>query len=276
MIEHDVNIYSFNDYVYFFEDLYLYVKSKNVDYSQRDFARDLGIPAPRINQILNRKEGLSAKRARELAEKIDLNDAEKDYFYHLVLSKTSKSKNQREISAEYIKKYNHNTKQNYLGIEKYSIIRLEGWDIVWNSIELEPVLEKLREKCVASGMTRDKFNEIVLVFIEEDLIGVVEGRIFKKKKNIAFGNSISSKDIRKYHISKLKESIRSLELLDHTQRKNESMTFTIRKEDYPILERRVEEFVDNLYVGLEETGHDELMTINVSLFPSFMADRGVE
>ena len=51
MIEHEVNIFNFNDYVDYLEEVYLELKSRNADYSQRDYARDLNIPAPRINQI---------------------------------------------------------------------------------------------------------------------------------------------------------------------------------------------------------------------------------
>ena len=273
-IDHDVNIYNFNDYVYFFEELYLSQKNKKLDYSQRDFAKDLGVPAPRINQVLNRKEGISAKRALEIAKRIDLNDAEKEYFYHLVLSKTSKSDKQKQISVEYLQKYNLNTNHNYLGLDKHPIIRMEGWDIIWNLIELEENLDQLRMLSVKNGFESAKFNEIILSFLEEELIGIFEGRIFKKKKNIAFGNAISSKDVRNHHIVKLKESIRSLELLDKTKRKNESMTFTVRKEDYPILEQRVEQFIDNLRAGLEYGEHDEIMTINISLFPSLIKTEG--
>ncbi len=274
-IDHDVNIYNFNDYVYFLEELYLSQKSKKLDYSQRDFAKDLGIGAPRINQVLNRKEGISAKRALEIAKKIDLNDAEKEYLYHLVLSKTSKSNKQKQASVEYLQKYNVNTNHNYLGLDKHPIIRLEGWDIIWNLIELEKNLDQLRTLSIKNGFEKTKFNEIILNFLEEGLIGVFEGRVFKKKRNIAFGNGISSKDVRNHHIVKLKESIRSLELLENTKRKNESMTFTLKKEDYPILERRVEEFIDNLRAGLEHENHDEIMTINVSLFPSLIKTKGL-
>ncbi len=269
MIEHDVNIYAFDDYVYFFEDLFLDIKRKNMNYTQRDFAKDLDLSPPRISQILKRKEGISVKRAKAIAENIELNKLEKEYLYHLVLSKHSKSKTQKEISTSYIKKFNHNQDHTYLSKEKYSLISMKDWDLIWTLLELESNLDRLRLICTIKGIDKSHFNDVILELLEHDLIGVIEGRVYRKKHNIAFGNSVSSKEIRNHHIYKLNESIHSLEVLNNKVRKNESMTFSIKKSDYKILEKRVEEFIDNFRVGISEINHDEVMTLNISLFPSF-------
>ena len=42
-------------------------KQINSAYSLRAFARDLGISAPRLSQILNKKQGLSLNAAQNLA-----------------------------------------------------------------------------------------------------------------------------------------------------------------------------------------------------------------
>ena len=273
MIEHDVNIYTFNDYVDYLDELYIYLKDKRADYSQRDYARDLNIPAPRINQILNRKEGLSAKRAIEIAKRIDLSQIEREYFFHLVSLKTSKSQKQREVSKNYIEKYNHDLGHNYLGVDSWSLLDLEGWDVVWNYIEVEPQLDKLRQICLKGGMLKSSFNEIILEFIEHELIGVIEGRVFKKKKHIAFGNSISSHSIRRYHENKLKESVSALKTLNMNSRKNESMTFSLKKSEVNIVNEKIERFLDDLQKGLCEKEHDDVMTINIALYPSLFKDR---
>lgn len=268
MIEHEVNIFNFNDYVDYLEEVYLELKSRNADYSQRDYARDLNIPAPRINQILNRKEGLSVKRASLISKEIDLSEIERSYFQHLVSFKTSKSKLQRDISEEFIENYHHAQGFEYLDNETQSILDLDGFDIVWNYIEVEPNLEELKKICIDGGLSRNQVNHIILEFIDAELIGVVEGRIFKKKKNIAFGNSLTSRKIQNFHKRKLKDSIKAVDSFNRHERLNESMTFSIRKEDVEVIRGRVQEFVDDLRKGLPDDQHNEVMTINIALYPS--------
>ncbi len=270
MIEHDVNIYSYDDYIEFLEEVYISLRSQRPDYSQRDFARDLDIPAPRINQVLNRKEGLSVKRALLVSKKIDMSEMEREYFSHLVSFKTSKSKKQRETSREYVNKLNHNHSHQYLNQESWSILDLEGWDIVWNYLEIESRLESLRTICMCAGMKKESFNEIILAFIEHDLIGVFEGRAFKKKNNIAFGNSVSSRSIQNFHIRKLEDSIRAVKNLDNSKRKNESMTFSLSKEDIKVIEKRMEAFLDELRLDLSTQAHDQVYTINLAFHPAIV------
>lgn len=274
MLEHDVNIYSYDDYIDFLEEVYLSIKSQKQEYSQREYARDLEIPAPRINQILNRKEGLSVKRALIVSQMIDMSEREREYFSHLVALKTSKSKRQREISSEYVSNLNHSQSHQYLGQESWSILDLEGWDIIWNYIEIESRLDKLRMKCLDAGMKKELFNEVILSFIEHGLIGVFEGRAFKKKNNIAFGNSVSSQSIKNYHTRKLQDSIKAIKIFDISNRKNESMSFSLRKEDFKQVENRIEEFLDTLRVDLSNDNHDEVYTINIAFHPAIVKGEG--
>ena len=100
----DTNIYFYNDYVDFLKNLLEELSSENPTYGQSSFAKDLGLSRPRISQILNRKEGLSAKRAESISKSLNLSDEKEKYFLHLVNSVTGKSHSSRLVSKEYIDK----------------------------------------------------------------------------------------------------------------------------------------------------------------------------
>ena len=62
------------------EELHLR-KEANPSYSERAFARDLGITSPRLNNILHNKEGLSVEAAKEIASRLKLPEKKKKWFY---------------------------------------------------------------------------------------------------------------------------------------------------------------------------------------------------
>lgn len=66
-------------------------QKKNPSYSLRAFARDLEIPCSRLSEILNRKRGLSQRRAPALADKLYLSPTEKEYFVDLALGEHARS-----------------------------------------------------------------------------------------------------------------------------------------------------------------------------------------
>jgi uncharacterized protein (TIGR02147 family) len=55
-------------------------KSRNARYSLRAFARDLGLKAPKLSQILKGACGLSVERGRDIAKKMNLSNEEKELF----------------------------------------------------------------------------------------------------------------------------------------------------------------------------------------------------
>lgn len=70
----------------------------NSHYSLRAFARDLEVAPSRLSEVLNGKQGLSRKAATAIADKLDFNLEEQEYFCDLVTSIHSRSKDEREAA----------------------------------------------------------------------------------------------------------------------------------------------------------------------------------
>ncbi len=77
------------------------------DYSLRAFARDLHVAAPKLSQILSGKCGLSAKRAAELAEHIELSGKERDTFLASVRACHARSTEDREQALSLLQTESH-------------------------------------------------------------------------------------------------------------------------------------------------------------------------
>ncbi|MBO9666790.1 MAG: DUF4423 domain-containing protein [Bdellovibrio sp.] len=78
-------------------------QKRNPSYSLRAFARDLEMPSSRLSEILNRKMGLSEARAMALAEKLNLEASEKEFFIDLALSEHARSAVMKDMALRRVK-----------------------------------------------------------------------------------------------------------------------------------------------------------------------------
>ncbi len=264
-LEYDISVFSYEDYVSFLEDVYLDIREKKGSFSQRDFGKALGLSAPRVNQIINRKEGLSVKKAMDMASVLDFGQAEKEYFYHLVASKTTRCQSQRNSSRKFISENFCPLGQNYQSYEKWSLLDLDGWNIIWNLIDLKEGYNTTQRLTEVSGIQKYHVDNIILKMVDLNLVKLVEGKITKLTSHIAFGNSVSSKNIQIFHRNQGFKAIKALEE-PVEQRKFESITFTMNKKDYAELGNKIEKFIDSITTDLNEDNHDEVVSVNVALF----------
>lgn len=76
---------------------------RNAHYSLRAFARDLGLSAPRLNEILSGKKGLSEVSARGVGRALALSGDELEGFLLSVESRHCRSQTGRKSAAEKLK-----------------------------------------------------------------------------------------------------------------------------------------------------------------------------
>ena len=97
-------------------------KIKNPNYSLRAYARDLDIAASNLSLIIADKKGLSVTSAINVAQKLKLDKTEQEYFVALVKVNSSRSKEEREIAKNKIKKMIISTSKEVLDEEKFKIL----------------------------------------------------------------------------------------------------------------------------------------------------------
>ncbi|MFS4457931.1 TIGR02147 family protein [Bdellovibrio sp. HCB2-146] len=73
---------------------------KNSHYSLRSFARDLGVSASWLSEVLARKKGISLKKAQALATTLQLSHQERQYFILSVQAHHSRSPASRQQARE--------------------------------------------------------------------------------------------------------------------------------------------------------------------------------
>lgn len=218
-------------------------KAFNASYSLRAFARDLGISAPRLSQVLNNKQGLSIKAAREIALTLNFSEEKRDTFCALVGAQHARKFSEREKFQEKIKKYKKQTNPyTELELEYFKVIS-DWWhfailelthiedfqyDIYWMSQVLnldELVVEQAIERLLKLGLAKEENNSLVDVFV-----------------SLNTTNDIPSGDLKKYHVQLMQKAMKAVYDQDVENREYSSTVLSINKEELPALKKHLRQF----------------------------------
>ena len=90
-------------------------------YSLRAFARDIGLEAPRLSDVLNGKHGLSRIYAQAIAKKIGFSKEEKDFFCDLVESQHGRGKLKRQLAKLRLEQ-RHSLAENQIQLDTFKVI----------------------------------------------------------------------------------------------------------------------------------------------------------
>lgn len=93
----------------------------NPSYSLRAFANKINLQSSTLSEVLNRKAGLSLAKAKTIAEKLNFNDGEQDYFTTLVQASHARAKRDRELAKIKLLKFKQ-TNNKKIEMDKWKFI----------------------------------------------------------------------------------------------------------------------------------------------------------
>lgn len=170
---------SYEDYRSFLKAEYEDRITRNSRYSLRAYARDIGIRASRLNDILHGRDGLSRTTATEVGTKIGLANEHLEYFIDLVESSHARSKTGRELAKARLTKYKKTVTYENLSLDAFAAI--SDWvhfailelfahkefrsDSIWiaNSLKISPMdAQEALQRLLRLGMIRQEEGRFVL------------------------------------------------------------------------------------------------------------------
>ena len=218
-------------------------KDLNSSYSLRAFARDLGISAPRLSQVLNQKHGLSLDAATKIAEKLKLDSESKQWFCDSVGSIHARGFNQRVNFKEKINQYKRvATSYSELQLEYFKVI--SDW-YHFAILELTSLQDfKNDSKWIAS--TLEISEEEVLSAIERmknlDLIREENGKLVDVFKFLATPGDIPSLSLKKFNAQLMKKAMGAIYEQDVFNREISNNIFSINKDQLPEFKEHIRKF----------------------------------
>lgn len=218
-------------------------KSINSAYSLRSYARDLGISAPRLSQVMNRKQGLSLEAASSIVERLKLSDDKKLWFCSSVGALHARSSKERNEFRSKIQTYQRETKQfTEIEVEYFKVI--SDWyhfailELTYTKdFQNDPVwiAERL-------GITEDEAVSAIARMKGLKLLSEENGTLKDVFQFLATSNDIPSASIKKFHTQILKKATEALYEQEVHNREISSNIFSIRKEKLPEFKDRIRSF----------------------------------
>lgn len=243
--------------------------AKNSNYSLRAFARDLELNASRLSEILNQKKGLSESAAVSIAEKLGLNQTEKEFF---VLSaqaqhaRGQKAKDQATLALD--KKLTPAKRSKLLEVKEfekahnwYHMALLELMELSDCEHSVEWFAKKLKLKKIIVKNAIERLEKIGWIIHEN---GIYQSRFNESETTF----DVPSAAIKKYHEEILNKASESLTLDSVLEREFLSMTLAFSQDQMSDAKEAIrqfqKDFADKFYP--KEKEKDSVYQLSVQLF----------
>jgi uncharacterized protein (TIGR02147 family) len=243
--------------------------ARNINYSLRAFARDLELSPSRLSQILSKKKGLSVAGAFELAEKLGLNERERDYFILSVKAQHARSsKAKAEAKESLSEKLTPESSLKQLELREFE--QAHNW---YHMALLELVELNDCEHSVEWFAKKLKLKKVIIKNAIERLVKIgwldFENGVYRASfEESETTNDIPSVAIKKFHEEVLKKAEESLFVDDVKDREFTNMTFAFSKDQMQSAKETIrifqKEFAKKHYPKFQNK--DSVYQLSVQLF----------
>ena len=243
---------------------------RNPRYSLRAFARDLGLSASRLSEIINGGHLPTVETARQIAKSLKFDRTRATYFCNLVRREHCHNRQELKEIDKSIAAYQKTT-------SSYNRLKSDSFRVIqdWHHLAIVELLslerfenagpdDIARELGLEIRTTKDAINRLLRVgMIKRD----PENKFIITAKNNLVSFDIPSASIRSFHKQTLGRAISALDLQPITDREFQSTFVAIPRSALPRLRQKIEQWVDDM-VGEARSAYpkEELYCLSVQFF----------
>ncbi len=256
----------YKDYRDYLKEVLDFRSQKNPQYSLRSLARDLGISAGQLSDVIGGKKGLSVDRAFDIAEKLNLNTKEAAYFCDLVQSVHSRSKNAKKLARARCESFRTIPEIQAIQLDYFRIIKdwyhyaileltyVEGFknDVNWIASKLSITTAQVigaMERLKRLGLIHEKNGTLIKVF-----------------KNIETSDRMLDQSVNKATEQLIEKAREAIYTQNFETRVLENMTMAIDKSRIPEARKMIFEFKNKLCNFLEQGEINSIYAFSSQLF----------
>lgn len=237
---------------------------KNPKYSQRAFARDLGVSSGTLSNILNKKTGLSLKKAESIASKLSLKIEDQELFLKLVEMSSATPEKNLQLDSQL---YNSDSSYLKLNDDYYSI--LTEW-YYFAIVELVKVCDfENNDEWIAQriGLPTNEIRPIINRLIRVELLQEIDGQLVQTYDYFVSPSGTPLDAAKKFHKQILNKAIEAVDNQEIGKRNFTSGFLRVRKSDMPHITKRIKEFRRELSKEIESgEGHDSVYAFSIQFF----------
>jgi uncharacterized protein (TIGR02147 family) len=262
-----VNIFNYSSLQEVLLDEVRVRKEKNSRYSNRAFARDVGVSIAMMSGVLNKKKGLSVSMAIQISEKLNYCEEEKLYFIALARAYSETNPAEKMKYLSYLREHGDFFVRDILPEQELDL--LNNWYslLIFSALDYEHFKRNISLIASTLGI---KVSEVQKTLGALEQLGIIkehDGEYSKILDSIEFKSEIPSQSIQNFHLSQLlktKEMIRNCSV---ESRYLKNMSFSFDKKFQCEITEKIDTFINELsnyqYIGRPQS----LISVNVgSLF----------
>lgn len=247
---------------------YLKRKQKNPQYSQRAFARDLGVSGSQLSEIFKKRQGISLKRANDIADRLHWNQSKRDFFCDLVQFKFSRIAVERERSWKRLKQ-NPSFKNHLKFFKKISEQRLQAHsDWVYFAVlelvrthDFEPTPEFIARKL---SITKTRAQRVLNRLLAINYFQIRDGVLVSDGDNFETFDDIPSLTIQKIHRRMIKKTLPYLHQSVH-EREFQTLIMACPLSLLPKLKSQIREFINKVGSMPKKKPLDSVLALTIQL-----------
>jgi uncharacterized protein (TIGR02147 family) len=232
-------MYMSQDYRTYLKEVFVDRKRRNPSYSMRGFARDLGLPASRVSDLLGNKRHLSCRSAARVAKSLQLNEAEAAHFLASVASRQRGASQ----STQSIYGIDHDYASETLTLDLFAVV--SDW-FHYAILELfETETFEADPAWIAKRLGISKI-EVQLALVRLEKVGMLElapdGQLKVTKSHSISSSDIPSEAIRKHHRQLMNKADLALDGVPLEQREVSTTIFSLDERDLPQAKKLLRQF----------------------------------
>jgi uncharacterized protein (TIGR02147 family) len=262
-----LNIFNYNSLQEVLLDEISVRKQKNPQYSNRAFARDIGISIGMISGVLNSKKGLSTSMAYEIGKKLKYCEEENQYFVALARAYSESNDIEKLKYLAYIRKHGSFYNRDILPEKDLSL--LNNWYslLIFSALDYDHF--RTCSELIASTLGIELLDvQKTLDSLEElGIISCVDGEYKKLLNSIEFKSEVPSKSIQNYHLSQLFKTHEMIKNSNIENRYLKNLSFSFDKKFQKEITQKIDLFINDLSNYQNIGAPQSLISVNVgSLF----------
>ena len=233
------------DIVNLLQSAYAVRVNRNAGYSLRAFARDLGISAAGLSQILSGRQGISPVKAKLLGKKLGLNGEELEALVLEATQAYARSSMMRQAAEKEIRRRKKESPSQVLTLELFHAIS-DWWH--WTLIEVAQLEKHASVESLAAsaaqriGMPAAVLEESLRRLLRLEILGRSENGIKPRKDTRIVPSGVPSEAIRKLHGQMLEKAKDALAFQSTEERDFGASFVSIDPQALPLLKERLRKF----------------------------------
>lgn len=235
-------------------------------YSLRAFARDLEMPVSRLCDLLNRRQGLTAKRARSIGAKLGLDSKATECFCALAELRFGRTSTMRAGASARLTSLKHKNDVKRLDLDRFEVIAN------WYHFALLELLKGcgpdlpatiLAERLQLSTL---EVKAAIQRLIKVGILSRTQGKLKILSESNIFGGDIPSSAIRRFHDQLVGRARSAIHTQTPDQRHLSSLILAFNRADFKRAQDRIRDFVSKFNEEFESSSGKDVHCLALQFF----------